>query len=383
MDIIVVQQPDGSFRSSPWYVRFGKFQGMLKTREKVVSISVNGVDAGFHMYLDHKGEAYFLREVDGGREDGESNLYPSSSGDESPDEKSKSAEEGRRLMKSESSNFDAKVSGSVDLGEGKIIARTNSKRSRIFGLVFGRRSMKEEIFQVEEEGLGPSVGRVDSLERAEIAADLLEVKWSTSLATRKYRKGNNSRLSNRDEGMQRDSLNVSYSRKMDEGIESRAQKDVEPPVEDAVAKLSNSKEGVVGIKETSEFTSETVMYYDDYHIDHVGGEVNEKVVNVVSEIAADYNEEFDEAYIEDTTIDLPRRQSWEESLVQRVQSQELGESLQSMHSGLSASAEEYHETVDLTVQGDAGEAMEGGAMEVHAEAMLVQTEAVLKVSSLV
>ncbi|KAJ4966204.1 hypothetical protein NE237_018053 [Protea cynaroides] len=28
-------------------------------REKVISITVNGVDAEFHMYLDHKGEAYF------------------------------------------------------------------------------------------------------------------------------------------------------------------------------------------------------------------------------------------------------------------------------------------------------------------------------------
>ncbi|KAJ4795915.1 Phosphatidate phosphatase [Rhynchospora pubera] len=63
VDVIVVQQEDGTYRSTPWYVRFGKFQGVLKGAEKVVSISVNGVEAPFHMYLDNSGQAYFMREV--------------------------------------------------------------------------------------------------------------------------------------------------------------------------------------------------------------------------------------------------------------------------------------------------------------------------------
>ncbi|CAJ2656654.1 unnamed protein product [Trifolium pratense] len=64
VDVIVVQQQDGTFRSTPWYVRFGKFQGVLKGAEKVVRISVNGVESNFHMYLDNSGEAYFVKEVD-------------------------------------------------------------------------------------------------------------------------------------------------------------------------------------------------------------------------------------------------------------------------------------------------------------------------------
>ncbi|XP_058756653.1 phosphatidate phosphatase PAH1-like [Vicia villosa] len=64
VDVIVVQQEDGSFRSTPWYVRFGKFQGVLKGAEKFVRINVNGVEAGFYMYLDNSGEAYFVKEVD-------------------------------------------------------------------------------------------------------------------------------------------------------------------------------------------------------------------------------------------------------------------------------------------------------------------------------
>ncbi|KAL0347255.1 UNVERIFIED_CONTAM: Phosphatidate phosphatase PAH1 [Sesamum calycinum] len=71
VDIIVVKQQDGTFRSTPWYVRFGKFQGVLKGAEKVVRIEVNGVEANFNMYLDNSGEAYFVREVYPVRDDDE------------------------------------------------------------------------------------------------------------------------------------------------------------------------------------------------------------------------------------------------------------------------------------------------------------------------
>lgn len=64
VDIIVVQQEDGTFKSSPWYVKFGDFQGVLKRREKIVDIAVNDVPADFHMFLDDKGEAYFEKEVE-------------------------------------------------------------------------------------------------------------------------------------------------------------------------------------------------------------------------------------------------------------------------------------------------------------------------------
>uniref|UniRef100_A0A2P2MF16 phosphatidate phosphatase n=1 Tax=Rhizophora mucronata TaxID=61149 RepID=A0A2P2MF16_RHIMU len=68
VDVIVVQQQDGLFRSTPWYVRFGKFQGVLKGTEKIVRINVNGIEANFHMYLDNSGEAYFIKEVESGEE---------------------------------------------------------------------------------------------------------------------------------------------------------------------------------------------------------------------------------------------------------------------------------------------------------------------------
>ncbi|KAG8377630.1 hypothetical protein BUALT_Bualt08G0053000 [Buddleja alternifolia] len=175
VDIIVVEQPDGSFKSSPWYVRFGKFQGVLKTKEKVVSISVNGVEADFHMYLDHKGEAFFLKEVDG--EEGGSMCSPPSSSSEDTDRQSGN----RWSVKSKSCNNERN-------GNAVALTRKNSRRSQILGLVWGRRSMKEEGIKEEEMECG--VIRTESLERAEIAADLLELKWSTNLASSRLRKDN-------------------------------------------------------------------------------------------------------------------------------------------------------------------------------------------------
>ncbi|XP_056177138.1 phosphatidate phosphatase PAH2-like isoform X2 [Syzygium oleosum] len=189
VDIIVVEQPDGSFKSSPWYVRFGKFQGVLKAKEKIVNISVNGVEAEFHMYLDRRGEAYFLREVEG--EDGDSVPFPSSSSS-GDDTDGQSQANNKRPMKYKSCNFNSRGPDSTDLSDQKIVARTNSRRSRIFGLVFGRRSMKADGYK-DEDG-DPGVERVDSLERAEIAADLLEMKWSTNLSTKNYGKDAASRF---------------------------------------------------------------------------------------------------------------------------------------------------------------------------------------------
>lgn len=37
IDIVVVEQPDGSFTCSPFHVRFGKL-GVLRSREKIVCI---------------------------------------------------------------------------------------------------------------------------------------------------------------------------------------------------------------------------------------------------------------------------------------------------------------------------------------------------------
>nr|XP_057910992.1 phosphatidate phosphatase LPIN3-like isoform X2 [Doryrhamphus excisus] len=61
IDVIVVRQPDGSFQCSPFHVRFGKL-GVLRSKEKVVDIEINGESVDLHMKLGDNGEAFFVEE---------------------------------------------------------------------------------------------------------------------------------------------------------------------------------------------------------------------------------------------------------------------------------------------------------------------------------
>jgi len=63
IDVIVVQQPDGTFLTSPFHVRFGKM-GVLRHREKIVDIEINGEPVDIHMKLGDSGEAFFVEEVE-------------------------------------------------------------------------------------------------------------------------------------------------------------------------------------------------------------------------------------------------------------------------------------------------------------------------------
>ncbi|GFH29372.1 lipin-1, partial [Haematococcus lacustris] len=61
VDIMVVEQPDGSYKSSPFYVRFGKYTH-LRSKDRRVNITINGEPAPFHMHLGAYGTAYFTAE---------------------------------------------------------------------------------------------------------------------------------------------------------------------------------------------------------------------------------------------------------------------------------------------------------------------------------
>uniref|UniRef100_A0A672FID3 phosphatidate phosphatase n=1 Tax=Salarias fasciatus TaxID=181472 RepID=A0A672FID3_SALFA len=63
IDVIVVRQPDGSMQCSPFHVRFGKM-GVLRSREKVVDIEINGEPVSLHMKLGENGEAFFVKETE-------------------------------------------------------------------------------------------------------------------------------------------------------------------------------------------------------------------------------------------------------------------------------------------------------------------------------
>ncbi|KAM6220496.1 phosphatidate phosphatase LPIN1 [Rhynchocyon petersi] len=67
IDIIVVRQPNGNLQCSPFHVRFGKM-GVLRSREKVVDIEINGESVDLHMKLGDNGEAFFVQEADNDQE---------------------------------------------------------------------------------------------------------------------------------------------------------------------------------------------------------------------------------------------------------------------------------------------------------------------------
>ncbi|CAK6448018.1 unnamed protein product [Pipistrellus nathusii] len=67
IDVLVVRQVDGSFRCSPFHVRFGKL-GVLRSREKVVDIEINGEPVDLHMKLGDSGEAFFVQELESDEE---------------------------------------------------------------------------------------------------------------------------------------------------------------------------------------------------------------------------------------------------------------------------------------------------------------------------
>ncbi|XP_045463728.1 phosphatidate phosphatase LPIN3 isoform X2 [Harmonia axyridis] len=63
IDVVVVEQPDGSYNCSPFHVRFGKL-GVLRSKEKVVDIEINGIPRDIHMKLGESGEAFFVEELE-------------------------------------------------------------------------------------------------------------------------------------------------------------------------------------------------------------------------------------------------------------------------------------------------------------------------------
>ncbi|KAG2377820.1 hypothetical protein C9374_008905 [Naegleria lovaniensis] len=64
IDIVVVEQPDGSLKCTPFHVRFGRLK-VLRSKEKVIRIMVNGKLTELCMKTGETGEAYFVHEASG------------------------------------------------------------------------------------------------------------------------------------------------------------------------------------------------------------------------------------------------------------------------------------------------------------------------------
>ena len=109
MDIITIQYPDGTLKSSPFHVRFGTLK-ILKTREKTITIHVNGTKSELIMKLSSSGDAYFLQEIKKLTEEMQENINMSSDGLGSPVRRS-SAPDSPNLSPLKVKEEDDKLSG--------------------------------------------------------------------------------------------------------------------------------------------------------------------------------------------------------------------------------------------------------------------------------
>lgn len=57
-----MRQDDGSMKSTSFHVRFGKLR-VLRPKEKIVNITINGKLQNIKMKLGRSGEGYFEEEV--------------------------------------------------------------------------------------------------------------------------------------------------------------------------------------------------------------------------------------------------------------------------------------------------------------------------------
>ncbi|XLR42952.1 hypothetical protein HN51_026982 [Arachis hypogaea] len=112
VDIVVIEHLDGTFKPSPRYVRFGKFQGVFKAREKIIDINVNGIDGDL------------LREVD------------VEYGDENDDNRSchLNGMQIQECLRPNSCNYDS---------ENRNVNAGARSRGSFLGSVFGRKSIEK------------------------------------------------------------------------------------------------------------------------------------------------------------------------------------------------------------------------------------------------
>jgi len=64
IDIIVVKQPDGELKSTPFHVRFGRLK-VVRSREKTIRIMINGQLTDLKMKIGELGECFFVHPADG------------------------------------------------------------------------------------------------------------------------------------------------------------------------------------------------------------------------------------------------------------------------------------------------------------------------------
>ena len=113
VDVVAVQHEDGTFKSTPFHVRFGKFK-VLRSKKKPVKIFVNNVEAPFKMKLGPEGAAYFVHETDSPVQDTNYVTSPLGSPVSSPDVSPRSTPLNSPRSDSEDMNFSLESTNDVN-----------------------------------------------------------------------------------------------------------------------------------------------------------------------------------------------------------------------------------------------------------------------------
>eukprot|EP01018_Ginkgo_biloba_P028432 Gb_16345 [translate_table: standard] len=183
VDIIVVKQEDGTFKSTPWHVKSGKVLGVIKRREKILNLTVNGVEANFHMYLDRNGRAYFLNEVNSHVDEPRYNEPTEADNTEIIPHKIEDTP-----VRGEPKEIDGHSNDAVDTSsklsasnanERKLVKKSLRRLKSIFSLVFRRRILDSVNASVQRDPRNFKLDRRALIERAEIIVELLDRKWGT------------------------------------------------------------------------------------------------------------------------------------------------------------------------------------------------------------
>ena len=74
MDIIVIESPNGEYKSSAFHVRFGSLK-VIKAKEQNIEIFVNSKKTNLTMKLSSSGDAYFQFDGSDAQVINQQNLY--------------------------------------------------------------------------------------------------------------------------------------------------------------------------------------------------------------------------------------------------------------------------------------------------------------------
>ncbi|KAM9315575.1 phosphatidate phosphatase LPIN1 [Gastrophryne carolinensis] len=165
IDIIVVRQPNGNLQCSPFHVRFGKM-GVLRSKEKVVDIEINGECVDLHMKLGDNGEAFFVEEREGDEESIPSHLATSPI-----------LLEGAALMESQLKRNSAdwsrglESSGSLQISSNSHLSQPSTDNST--GLVKKRRKRRRKsmLDNLKREGTGDTTEEEDDMFTLEMSSE--------------------------------------------------------------------------------------------------------------------------------------------------------------------------------------------------------------------